>query len=280
MCNKKSKIVILYHHGLGNQMFQYALKRALTIKKYQTTDFIDLYESHKQFMEGESFKLSSIFKNIKLNIINQDLGKLRIVEPIDKPGIYSPSILNLHENEIITLEGFWQTEKYFKDIRKDLLKQFKFTYLERKLKHFGKQLSKSKTPTVALHIRRGDYLKLGCFNNICTKQYYDNAINYMRKQLGSNVQFIVFSDDIEWCKKNYPDFLYIEKEQFKNYQDWYDMYLMTKCQHNIIANSSFSWWGAWLNQNKKQIVLAPDKWLNGYDTPDIWCEHWIKLKTK
>lgn len=280
MCGQKPEIIMLYQQGLGNQMFQYALKLSFKIKGFYTNDYIGLYQQFPEKMCNKTFELNNAFKNLKLNIIQQDIGVWHYNERQDQPGRFIPTIWNIKKEDPVSFDGFWQTEKYFKDIRKDLLKHFKFNKPEHILKYYGRKFSSSKTPTVAIHIRRGDYLELDTFNNICTKTYYDNAINYMRKQLGENIQFIVFSNDIEWCKNNYPDFTYIDINKFKKYQDWYDMYLMSKCQHNIIANSSFSWWGAWLNKNPNQIVVAPNQWLNGYSTDDIWCDKWIKLETK
>ncbi len=113
---------------------------------------------------------------------------------------------------------------------------------------------------------------------ICTKDYYLRAIEYIRK-IEPNSKLIFFSDDLEWVKDNFdiPNAIYCSKNLFEHYEDWYDMYLMSKCRHNIIANSSFSWWGAWLNQNKEKIIVAPSKWIRYAKTPDIWCEGWVSL---
>jgi hypothetical protein len=94
-----------------------------------------------------------------------------------------------------------------------------------------------------------------------------------------NPYYVVLSDDIEWVKDNLyiENAVYIEPKMFDEYSDWYDMYIMTCCKHNIIANSSFGWWGAWLNGNPDKIVIAPDRWFNNEDTPDIWCEGWVKI---
>ena len=126
-------------------------------------------------------------------------------------------------------------------------------------------------------------LVLICFNSQLNKdeKYYQqttNKNNEMKKNI-SNLRFIIFSDDINWAEENlkYDNAIFCRKEMFDDDQDWYDMYLMTKCKGNIIANSSFSWWGAWLNQNEGHVAIAPNKWLNGKSTPDIWCEKWIRL---
>ena len=93
------------------------------------------------------------------------------------------------------------------------------------------------------------------------------------------VPFVFFSNDMEWVKYHFnkTNIIICEAKLFEHYEDWYDMYLMTLCRGNIIANSSFSWWGAWLNKNTAPVVLAPNKWFNGLETPDIWCDNWIRI---
>ena len=127
-----------------------------------------------------------------------------------------------------------------------------------------------------MHIRRGDYLELPQVN-ICTRDYYMQAMQKM-KALRKETKFIVFSDDKEWIENNFDmqDMVICTANLFDKYEDWYDMYLMSCCNGNIIANSSFSWWGAWLNQNKDKIVIAPSVWNTKRNTPDVWCEDWIK----
>ena len=100
----------------------------------------------------------------------------------------------------------------------------------------------------------------------------------MKDKVG-NCKFIFFSNDMEWVKRNYniENAIYVNSTLFDNYQDWYDMYLMSMCKHNIIANSTFSWWGAWLNSNKEKIVIAPNKWVNLCDYKDIYPDDWIKM---
>lgn len=103
-------------------------------------------------------------------------------------------------------------------------------------------------------------------------------MNYMKK-IFPDVHFVFFSDDIEWVKYNFDfeNMIICVPELFMEYKDWYDMYLMTLCKGNIIANSSFSWWGAWLNQNPDKIIVAPKLWLNNKKTPDIWCDGWNRI---
>jgi hypothetical protein len=122
---------------------------------------------------------------------------------------------------------------------------------------------------ISIHVRRGDYLHQQYHHPICSAEYYSQAIDLINE----NIPIVIFSDDINWCKENIKADFYIENN--KNYED---LYLMTKAKHNIIANSSFSWWGAWLNKNPDKIVVAPGIWFGeGYlhlDLSDLIPEEW------
>jgi hypothetical protein len=152
------------------------------------------------------------------------------------------------------LNGYFQSEKYFIKYRTDLLNIFKnkeiISVLSEKYKNI---LSNS----LAIHVRRGDYLKLQHYHPCPTLEYYNNAIKYIDTQKEIK-NILVFSDDINWCKSNFNDgrITFIE-----NQQDYEDLFLMSLCENNIIANSSFSWWGAWMNENNNnKIVIAPKIW--------------------
>ena len=101
-------------------------------------------------------------------------------------------------------------------------------------------------------------------------------MSYIRT-VAPGAKFIFFSDDVKWVRENFhlENMMICTESMFTEYQDWYDMYLMTQCAGNIISNSTFGWWGAWLNQNKG-VVIAPKEWLKGMETPDIWCDGWIR----
>ena len=127
--------------------------------------------------------------------------------------------------------------------------------------------------SVSIHVRRGDYL--GAFP-VLDESYFNPAMAYFAEKY-SDVRFYVFSNDIDWCRHH----LIADKITFV---DWntgkdspFDMWLMTQCRHNIIANSSFSWWGAWLNQNKGKQVIAPKTWFYHAETPDVYCKDWIVI---
>jgi hypothetical protein len=177
------------------------------------------------------------------------------------------------------IEGYWQSERYFKDISQHIQTQFKF---KQPLTNLNMELAQSiqLQNSVSIHIRRGDYIsnkKNLQIYNTCDINYYKNAINHILQRV-SNPTFYVFSDDISWAKSflaAYPC-VFIDHNKSKN--SYIDMQLMSMCKHNIIANSSFSWWGAWLNSYNRKIVIAPKKWFyKEISTEDLIPKSWLKL---
>ena len=170
--------------------------------------------------------------------------------------------------------------KYTNLVRQELLEDFEFPYQEEE------QLRKLKAAfelqnVIGVHIRRGDFLNSKYsreFGTFSTNEYYLQAISYMKEKF-PDALFCFFSNDIQWVKENIKTdkAIYIEKNMFANYQNWYDMFLMSECKHNIIPNSTFGWWGAWLNRNSEKIVIAPKKWRTRWEATD-WCPpEWILL---
>lgn len=289
--------IVRFAGGLGNQMFQYALVEALRNRGREVRANLGFYKKHP---ESDPYLLPTVFSNIRLEYItdyefdriddrwrqikaegkekefcNNYAERFFWVEDVSKdPCTYQHNIF-LTKN--CTFVGYWQTEKYFEDIRDILNFRFKFNQISSELKNFADILTDAEYTSV--HVRRGDYLlNPGVYMGICTKDYYIRAMEYVQRER-PNSKFIFFSDDPEWVKENFDisNAVYCHKDMFEYYEDWYDMYLMSRCSHNIIANSSFSWWGAWLNQNEKKIIVAPNKWIKYAQTPDIWCEGWVKL---
>ena len=153
------------------------------------------------------------------------------------------------------IKGWFQSEEYFKSIRPILLKEF---VPRKKLRIPGKlRAALNDSESVSLHVRRGDYVRLNLALDI---GYYVKAMEYM-EQIYENPIFVVFSDDLEWVKKNLPiKGRFILANEDKNLKDYEELFLMSRCRSNIISNSTFSWWGAWLNQNRNKVVIAPKKW--------------------
>jgi hypothetical protein len=178
-----------------------------------------------------------------------------------------------YPNRNILLYGYFQSEKYFKDYEDEVRNLFMSYDVE--LSDEIKGLLENEN-TCSIHVRRGDYLNSPNHHPTQSMNYYMKAIKKMPK----DSVFLVFSDDIEWCKQNFPDV----PEKFKfieGNKDYEDLYIMSHCKNNIICNSTFSWWGAWLNRNENKVVVAPGVWfgpaLASHDTKDLYCENWIKI---
>ena len=176
------------------------------------------------------------------------------------------------------LWGYWQDESYFKDIEDLLRKEFTFPEIEDDKNSELLQLIEG-TESVAVHVRRGDYLETTDYLNLYDLGYYEKAICRMLKEVDTPTWF-VFSDDIEWCKQAlcFPgETFYVDGNTGAN--SFRDMQLMSYCKHNIIANSTFSWWGAWLNSNVKKKVISPEYFYNPNRKSDnkIVCSDWIKI---
>lgn len=264
--------------GLGNQMFQYAFYRALLEYGHDT-----VINNDSIVGDMRKFELENVFPNV--NIAYDEKHQYESYKnPLSFHEFYQEPAHSLYDKTIFkkkdcSLLGYWQSEKYFKNIENIIRKEFTFFPEERSLVELSLQIQGEEN-SVSIHIRRGDYLNVpDLYYGICTLDYYKKAIDFIRTKI-SNPKFYVFSDDIEWTKSNLTilNGVYISSEMFASYQNWYDMYLMSCCHHNIIANSSFSWWAAWLNPHQEKIVVSPDRWINGEDTRDIWCESWVRIE--
>ena len=186
-----------------------------------------------------------------------------------------------HGNKSVFLDGYWQSFKYFYNNETLIKRQFDLSYLDNEIILKNTIAEIKATISVSLHIRRGDYINPVKNANIhltCTAEYYYSAILSLKELEKRRIKIFIFSDDIEWCKRN----LIIEDDHdfMHTGLDSHDLYLMTICKHNIIANSTFSWWGAWLNNNPQKIVVAPGKWLRGIleKIDDRLPEKWIKIE--
>lgn len=235
---------------LGNQLFQIAAVLGVS-KKYGETPLFPKWEYSKWFK----------------NPINQDLNKGEIKSTYIEPKFsYSP----IPHMENMDLAGYFQSEKYFSHCE-DLIRHH-FEFIDGIIEGEDDYSS-----FCSIHVRRGDYLNISDYHPIQSSKYYEECINTMREFGYSS--FLIFSDDIEWCKNHFSDKnTFIFSENRSNIQD---LYLMSKCGGNIIANSSFSWWGSWLNKNKNKRVIAPSLWFGpskkGCDTSDLYCKDWIVI---
>ena len=188
----------------------------------------------------------------------------------------------IHVGENCYLSGYWQSPKYFNSVELLIRKEFIFpNNLNSQNNEFlNKILSEN---SVSLHIRRTDFVNNTShdIHGFCSIEYYENSIHIISQKI-AKPYFFIFSDDIEWAKKNLQ-ISFCHLFIFGNFgnNSYIDMQLMSKCKHNIIANSSFSWWGAWLNQNKNKIVIAPKIWFLNKNlndqTQDLIPDSWIRM---
>jgi hypothetical protein len=273
--------------GLGNQMFQYALGRHLATKNKTglTLDLTSLLDrgDHIDFtfrdfeLDIFDIKYSKTLKSPKSKLQSKLSTYLFPVKQVKEQNfLFSPTILQ--ETGRIYLDGYWQCEKYFYEIRDLLLSDFSFkiqpnTENKRLLNAIGSVQS------VSIHFRRGDYVSnsnANDFHGICSREYYLKAIEFIKSRV-REPRFFIFSDDIDAIKSEFNfdnDFAFVDIN--KGSKSYEDLRLMTACKHNIIANSSFSWWGAWLNNNPEKIVTAPNTWFKNRQT-DIIPQQWIQI---
>lgn len=291
-----SSRVVFLQSGLGNQMFQYAFYLAKKARGENITcdiGFILLRNPHNGFELERVFDIALSSKKPRLllcRILKRLKKKLPILYSLISflfdcdlvedtvPSVYSPSLLP-HKGTAFYL-GYWQTEDYFKEIRNVIEKTFQF-----RLHLLNKESQKllediENRNSISIHIRRGDYFfpqYKSTYGEVCSLEYYVKAIERMRELVGNGV-FYVFSNDIGWVKQNMniPNPVFVDCNHGQD--SWQDMCLMSHCKHNIIANSTFSWWGAWLNSNVSKVVLSPSHFLNTDKRSDIIPPDWIKIQ--
>lgn len=284
-------------------MFQYSLARNLSIKNNTGLEFI-VKKHNKPIdlvpVEDYSFSLEGFNIDIKNHLADQvmvdtlekykknskkrwSLEKLFMNKDLQyvtekDDSSFQPDILDLKED--ILLNGFWQSEKYFKDIRDTLLKDFILrSPLSGKNKDIADKISDSEG--ISMHIRRQDYVKdpkTAARHGVLTKEYYDAALSKISTRV-KNPALFIFSDDIDWVKENmkfpFPTFYISGNMQ----EPHIDIHLMSLCKHHIVANSSFSWWGSWLSTHPEKIVAAPKIWLasDPSDKREVVPEDWVRV---
>lgn len=250
-------------------LFQIAATKSFSLIKNVDFSFpnlnkhIDYLNSEKGFNSklnyAEEYKF---FLNLKTEVTHQN------IKLYNYPFNYTDFLPN---EDAFAIDGFFQSEKYFINHRKEILNLIKPTEEINKILT-NKYANIINSQTISLHVRRGDYVNLPSHHPIQEIEYYNKCLEILPEY----ENLAVFSDDIEWCNRNFQfkNILFIESEK-----DYIEMFLMSKCRHHIIANSSFSWWGAWLNQNENKKVIAPKKWfgnnLSHLDTKDIYPDNWI-----
>lgn len=263
--------IVLFTPGLGNQIFQYLFYLYLR----------DNYPNHSTYGYYNK-KILNKHNGLEVNrVFDIDLPPYTVISDAFAFMIRALGGLGLKHligrDEIspwkIYLDGYWQNIKYFQDN----VGKLRFKRLPLKEKNANIASLIQKTNSIAVHVRRGDYCdscRKDLFLKSCTPQYYEAAINVIKEKYQDPV-FFVFSDDIPWVKLNLdiPNAYYIDWN--KKEDSYWDMYLMSLCTANIIANSTFSFWGAMLG-GKKELVIKPKKWI-GDEIPDIFPTSWLSL---
>lgn len=302
----RMKRIILLQNGLGNQMFEYAFY--LTLKQKYPKTIISTYLFNRR-CDHNGLEINRIFPvsweedqrldfivrlyrkchylscttgfiALSAQLILKALYWLHIGLCIEKPEIpYSQSSYIWKDNYRIFWGG-WMSEQWFASIKDRIRQDFTFdtTQCSQQTQMLLQKLSQQTIETVAIHIRRGDYLQNPQYLDICDKTYYETAIRLMKDRF-SAIYYYIFSDDTDWCKKNLPlpldNTTYVDWNQ--GAESWQDMLLMSHCRHNIIANSSFSWWAAWLNANPDKIVVCPRQYSRTENLVNVMPDDWIKI---
>lgn len=290
---------IAVYGGLGNQMFQYCLH--LYLKKHNIPSDLSLSgflttRHHNGFDLPRAFRVSlsvrsrttdsflrhaaPLYRNkiahaiLRRTVALHEARKSPVITE-EKEFHFLPNVLHHHNAYFV---GTWQAVEYINENKDLILKEFIFRKpADKKNQQLAEQIKKLNA--VSIHIRRGDYQTSAWINThavIKDLGYYRNAANYIEERTKAP-HFFIFSDDMEWVKENLrlKRCTYVEHNKGSN--SHIDMYLMSICKHNIIANSTFSWWAAWLNKNPEKMVIMPEKWLLHTETPGIFPDGWIRL---
>ena len=294
-------VIVKLKGGLGNQLFQYAAAKNIAVGN-QTELLIDNISGFQRDPYKRSYALMNFCIESKVEDASRNYSFFhhqRIIREIRsrfsvfsefgnlkylKESFYhfDERIADYRTNKDLYLEGYFHSEKYFKNVANEIRSEFE-------LKNSPDEINSkylafiNNSDSVSIHVRKYDEViatEAARMHDSCTKEYYEKAFAYIHDKL-RNPNIFVFSDDIDWAKKNIRvNNSRVEYISHNNAENAYeDFRLMKACKHNIIANSSFSWWAAWLNRNSEKIVIAPEKWLNTmiYDYKDVVPVNWIKL---
>jgi hypothetical protein len=297
---KRERMVIIVNiiGGVGNQLFQYAFARSLTDKrgclsKLDISGFSRYYKLHNYSLNH--FNIQGVFSSPqeanRFRPINRSLLKIYSIFQSFRPKlrqkyfkernwfVFDSDVFRV--NTPVYFDGYWQNEKYFKEIERDIREELTFKTPPNEENILAMRKIKQ-VNAVSIHFRRGDYVASFFSRKIqavCNLEYYRKAVELIGSKI-QNPHFFAFSDDPNWVKENFktnfPVTYLTHNNAEKNYED---LRLMSLCNHHIIPNSSFSWWGAWLNPNPEKIVIAPMSWSNlpGVDSSNATPLSWLRL---
>ena len=276
------KVVVNLMGGLGNQMFQYAIGKKISLEHNKELildrTFLlrrDLDITHRNF-DLDIFNINN--KIVENFVVTNDYKVLD--EPFNAPDMTN-SIKSINTNENIYVSGFFQKEYYFKDIRTQILKDFNISIQDDDIKKLESDILSSNS--ICINVRRGDYVtnqNTNNFHGFHGVEYISKSISEITKKI-KNPMFYIFSDDIDWCVNNlkidYPHFFVDHTYKGNKFSSY--LKLMSSCKNFIIPNSTFAWWATWLNQNEEKIVYVPNNWfnVNYMNTDGLIPLNWNKL---
>jgi len=295
-------IIMKLQGGLGNQMFQYAAGRSFSIKldvelKLDISQLgncsapreygLSVFNTRAIFATKDEVDSlakdnENILKKIRRKLLRKPKNKPASYIKEDSGNFFNPNTFKPKDS--VYLDGYWQSEKYFKDISITIANEFTFkNNLDDKNIKLSHEIASS--DSVSIHIRRGDYVSNARFfkkHGLCSLDYYRKSVDHIKRHV-KNPVFYIFSDDPDWTKNNMRmnDPCYFVTNNIGRSTYYVDMQLMSLCKHNIIANSSFSWWAAWLNKSQNKMIIAPRQWfsreLSQEEMDSIIPRNWIKI---
>lgn len=289
-------IILQMSGGLGNQMFQYACYLKLkSIGKEVKFDDVSSYRTgnarpvqlavfdiiYPRASQEEVIAMRDASRSLRDRVRRKIHGR-KLKQYIEADYSYDEHIYDLDDTYLI---GYFQSEKYFKDLEDEVRRTFVFRrdLINDANRRLGSCIDGLKN-SASIHIRRGDYINsdgADIYKDICTDEYYDSAVKYILEKHPDTV-FYLFTNDLSWgeyFKNTHSDIELNVVTGNTEYSGYLDMYLMSRCRHHIVANSSFSWWGAWLGASEDSLVVAPDRWLNIEWCRDIHTDNMIRISS-
>jgi hypothetical protein len=296
-------VIVKLKGGLGNQMFQYAFGRRIASENNLTLKLdISDFDRDVEYKRSYSLKCFNIIENIadkkdlrkaEVFLCENHFGKcLRVVSRLipyhkryilreKRVFVFDPRVLGRHRD--IYIDGYWQNGKYFSNIDHIVRKEFTFKHGVSDANRDAAQQIQN-THSIGIHVRNYGVNQCGKdlkdINEYCIMNghYYQEAVNYVKKILG-DIYIYVFSDDIEYAKQIIQIDCPIRFMCSSRNRDFEELQLLCSCKHQITANSTFSWWAGWLNDNPSKIVVAPERWFSSsrFDTSDLIPKDWIKM---
>lgn len=276
--SERGVIVVRILGGLGNQMFQYACGRAAALRcrgrLLLDISAFERYKQHRYGLDDLSISAKSAPRRLQTSsTIQAGLHRIGLTKhwqmtlqgfdciEEDEVLTFEPDILAHHSKAYFA--GYWQDETYFTDAADVIRSEFQLCQPDSAPS--AREMTKNDAPLVSLHIRRGDYVQNPIANSVhgvLGLDYYHKAIEFVSNRIGEHFNIVVFSDDIDWARQNlvFKQPLIFISGSIRTPHG--DLHLMASCDHHIIANSSFSWWGAWLNPSKEKIIVTPKRWFN------------------